>query len=299
MVVGEAPGREEDLEPFVGDAGQELNALLRLAGLRREDVFVSNLIKCRPPRNRDPKQEEIDICSSLWLRAEIARTKPRLIVTLGRFASSYMLGRPATMEEIHGRPQRASDGGPVFPCYHPAAGLHNTRLLGAVREDFLNLGRYLRGQLEPPSDLLAANYSEGFPPPAPVVALDTESDDDGNLICITVATEPGVAYMIKDPEHIRLYLSVLRQCGTMVAMHNPLYDMKVLEPYGGLRWEKVIDTLLLAAHLGEPEGSRGLKELAQNKLGMEMVSYEQVVGAAYRRRLSEWALEKLAEEKKS
>ena len=123
MFIGEAPGKNEDLqgEPFVGAAGPYLNELLGCAGLRREDVFIANVLKCRPPGNRDPRPEEIQTCTP-YLREQTRTIDPEVLVTLGKFSTQFVLKTQVGITRLHGRVQRA-DKFLVFPIFHPAAAL--------------------------------------------------------------------------------------------------------------------------------------------------------------------------------
>ncbi|MDE2967264.1 MAG: uracil-DNA glycosylase [Chloroflexota bacterium] len=135
MFIGEAPGQNEDQQglPFVGRAGQLLDELLGEIGFARSDVFVANVLKCRPPGNRDPQPDEIGCCE-VYLREQIEGIRPKLIVLLGRFATQYFLPN-AKMGEARGQPYQA---GPwlILPVYHPAAALRNSNLMSTMREDF-------------------------------------------------------------------------------------------------------------------------------------------------------------------
>ena len=135
MFIGEAPGANEDQQglPFVGRAGQLLDELLGEIGFQRPDVFVANVIKCRPPSNRDPMPDEISCCE-VYLREQIEGIRPKLIVLLGRFATQYFLPN-AKMGEARGQPFQA---GPwlILPVYHPAAALRNSNLMSTMRQDF-------------------------------------------------------------------------------------------------------------------------------------------------------------------
>ncbi len=121
MLIGEAPGRDEDLqgEPFVGAAGKLLDRILKAMDLSREEVFIANLLKCRPPRNRDPLPEEIQSCWS-FLEKQIEMVRPTVICTLGGFASRTLLGMPVPLGRLRGRIHRYK-GIDVVPTYHPAA----------------------------------------------------------------------------------------------------------------------------------------------------------------------------------
>lgn len=149
MFIGEAPGQKEDEQgrPFVGPAGQFLDELLGTIGLKREEVYISNVVKYRPPGNRDPTPEEKEQCMP-WLKMEIALIKPKVIVPLGRHALGHFFTK-LSITEAHGKPQilrSAQDGGKevtVFPIYHPAAALHNGGLRQALYDDFKALGKFL------------------------------------------------------------------------------------------------------------------------------------------------------------
>jgi len=122
MLVGEGPGAEEDRqgEPFVGRAGQLLNAMLRGIGLERDAVYIANIVKCRPPRNRDPRPEEMACCTP-YLRRQIDVVRPRLILALGRIAAQYLLDSSAPLGRLRGRRYTFLDTGvPVVATYHPA-----------------------------------------------------------------------------------------------------------------------------------------------------------------------------------
>lgn len=122
MIIGEAPGAEEDRrgEPFVGRAGQLLDAMLAALDLDRQQVFIANILKCRPPQNRDPRPEEIDACRA-HLRGQIDLVRPRLILAVGRIAAQSLLGTDAPVGRLRGRVHRLEpDGIPLVVTYHPA-----------------------------------------------------------------------------------------------------------------------------------------------------------------------------------
>ena len=135
MFIGEGPGFHEDKQgrPFVGPAGQFLDELLASINLKRADVFITNVVKCRPPENRDPKPEEIDACND-YLDRQIAAISPQVIVTLGRHSMAKFFGSEK-ISAIHGR-ARKIDGRICFAMYHPAAGLHQASLKDTIRADF-------------------------------------------------------------------------------------------------------------------------------------------------------------------
>lgn len=138
MFIGEAPGMNEDRQglPFVGNAGQFLNEMLESVGWDRESVFITNIVKCRPPGNRDPLPDEIEACSK-YLDGQIEAIDPTMIVTLGRFSMSRWFANER-ISRIHGKPRR--DGKRVIvPLYHPAAALHQPSLRAVAQEDFRKL----------------------------------------------------------------------------------------------------------------------------------------------------------------
>ncbi|MGQ9600446.1 MAG: uracil-DNA glycosylase family protein [Anaerolineae bacterium] len=142
MFIGEAPGFHEDRQgrPFVGAAGSYLNELLDRIGFRREEVYITNVIKCRPPANRDPQPIEIETCQP-YLDKQIALIRPRLIVTLGRFSMQrYFPG--ASITRIHGQPKRVGNV-IYYPIFHPAAALHQPRWRGMLEADFQKIPELL------------------------------------------------------------------------------------------------------------------------------------------------------------
>ena len=142
MFIGEAPGVNEDRQgrPFVGQAGAFLEELLEAAGLTRPEVYICNVLKCRPPGNRDPLPTEIEACSD-YLSAQIRLIDPLLIVTLGRYSMSRFFPNQA-ISRIHGKPREAN-GRILVPMYHPAAALHQQRLRGTIIDDFRTLPELL------------------------------------------------------------------------------------------------------------------------------------------------------------
>ena len=138
MFIGEGPGFHEDQQgrPFVGPAGKYLEHLLASIGLRREQVFITNVVKCRPPGNRDPLPGEIEACRK-HLDQQIELLQPKAIVTLGRFSMARYFPRE-TISRIHGRP-RVINGQTVIPMYHPAAALHQGSMRQYIEEDFSRL----------------------------------------------------------------------------------------------------------------------------------------------------------------
>jgi DNA polymerase len=147
MFVGEAPGFHEDKQgvPFVGQAGQLLEQLLNGIGLSRTDVYIANVLKCRPPGNRDPQPDEIEACESHLFR-QIELIRPVLVATLGNFATKLLSGRPTGITRVHGTPQQVSLGGnevTLYPLYHPAAALYTRSMLSVLEADFARIPELL------------------------------------------------------------------------------------------------------------------------------------------------------------
>jgi uracil-DNA glycosylase len=153
MFVGEAPGFHEDKQgvPFVGQAGKLLDKLLAGIGLTRSDVFVANVLKCRPPGNRDPLPDEIQACEGhLWKQIELIQ--PKVVATLGNFATKLLSGRPVGITRVHGQERETTLGGNrvlLYPLYHPAAALYTPKMLEVLEADFRRLPELLGRALEP------------------------------------------------------------------------------------------------------------------------------------------------------
>jgi uracil-DNA glycosylase family 4 len=164
MFVGEAPGFHEDQQgiPFVGQAGKLLDRLLAGIGLERSDVYISNVLMCRPPGNRDPQPDEISACEPhLWRKIELI--EPRVVATLGNFATKLLSGKPLGITRVHGQPQEVTLGGnrvTLYPLYHPAAALYTPRMLTVLEEDFARI----------PALIARANAAIAAAPAADVVA---------------------------------------------------------------------------------------------------------------------------------
>jgi DNA polymerase len=144
MLVGEGPGAAEDEQgkPFVGAAGQLLTTLLAEIGVRREEVFITNVAKCRPPGNRDPQEDEIAACHD-YLLAQIAIIKPKVIATLGRHAMKALIFSDHSISQVHGKPF-FQQGIFYIPLFHPAYALHDESRRDVLREDMRALGKLLK-----------------------------------------------------------------------------------------------------------------------------------------------------------
>jgi uracil-DNA glycosylase family 4 len=266
MLIGEAPGQREDetAVPFTGPAGQFLDGLLASIGISREDVWVTNLVKCRPPNNTDPTAGVINVCAPRWLELELSSIAPDIVVTLGVPASRYVLGAgwDDTMDHMHGYPidNVQLPGGhtaTVLPVYHPAAGLHNASQIRAIFNDFAAVGRLLRGEA---AERLADEYPDplyrevpSWSPPDQSVAVDVETLGlKGPLWSVQFSSAPGTAEFLLTSAGIAIPDAIV---------HNYLYDARYLT-IGRFR-----DTMVMAWLLGMPQS---LKTLARDLCGMEM-----------------------------
>ena len=163
MFVGEAPGFHEDQQgmPFVGQAGKLLDQLLAGIGLSRDMVFVANVLKCRPPGNRDPMPDEIEACESHLFR-QVELIQPKVVATLGNFSTKLLSGKQLGITRVHGQEQQVTLGGRnvlLYPLYHPAAALYTPAMLKVLQEDFRRIPELIGRAVEPkpePAPLLAA-----------------------------------------------------------------------------------------------------------------------------------------------
>jgi DNA polymerase len=153
VFVGEAPGYYEDRqgEPFVGAAGKLLTELLGKIGLKRKEVYIANVLKCRPPENRNPTPEEIEACKP-YLLQQIEIIKPKVVCTLGNFATQTILNKKVPISKVKARPAQVK-GFLVFPLYHPAAALHQGWMREPLEEDFYKLKEFLNSGIEPRTEV--------------------------------------------------------------------------------------------------------------------------------------------------
>jgi DNA polymerase len=171
MFVGEAPGFHEDKQgvPFVGQAGKLLDGLLAGVGLERDDVYIANVLKCRPPGNRDPQADEIESCEPHLFR-QIELIEPKVIATLGNFATKLLSGRPLGITRVHGQEQELAIAGRsvvLYPLYHPAAALYTPAMLKVLEADFARLPAILGAETTAPTSVVALV-------PEPAVAAPAE-----------------------------------------------------------------------------------------------------------------------------
>lgn len=150
MFVGEAPGFNEDHkgEPFVGAAGKLLNDLLASANLSRDQIYIANVIKCRPPNNRDPEPDEVETCKP-FLMQQIQMIRPKLVCTLGNWATQTLLERKVGITKVKAQAFYMKDF-VIFPLLHPAAALHQGNLLDTLKDDFKKLKEFLDRHSQPP-----------------------------------------------------------------------------------------------------------------------------------------------------
>jgi len=159
LFIGEGPGFHEDQQgrPFVGPAGKFLDELLQAAGLRRAEVYICNVVKCRPPNNRDPFPIEIQTCSQ-WLDAQLALIRPKVIVTLGRYSlARYLPGQ--SISKVHGKPL-VKEGVTVVPMFHPAAALHQASLRATIEADFARLPQIIKAARQAPTPATATGTTQ-------------------------------------------------------------------------------------------------------------------------------------------
>jgi uracil-DNA glycosylase family 4 len=161
LFIGEAPGWHEDQQgrPFVGPAGQFLDQLLASIGLRREEVYIANVIKCRPPQNRDPLPVEIESCRK-WLDQQIETIQPQMIITLGRYSLARYFPSDS-IGKVHGKPRKLG-GVVLYPMYHPAAALHQGSLRRTIETDMLRIPQILAQGRDLPEDAVESHQLSLF-----------------------------------------------------------------------------------------------------------------------------------------
>jgi DNA polymerase len=186
MFVGEAPGAREDEQglPFVGQAGRLLDQLLSEISLARGDVFVANVLKCRPPGNRDPLPQEIENCQE-YLYRQLELIQPRVVCTLGNFSTKLLRAEPTGITRLHGREEIRTIGPRavrLYPIFHPAAALYTPRMLETLREDFARIPELLAKDpppqpepepepVVPEPEMASVGAREDEPPPADQLGL--------------------------------------------------------------------------------------------------------------------------------
>jgi uracil-DNA glycosylase len=188
MFVGEAPGANEDLQglPFVGAAGKLLDKLLAEIGMQRNDVFIANTLKCRPPDNRNPYPHELDSCQH-WLFSQLELIQPTMVCTLGNFATKLLRGDPTGISKIHGQSEIRTIGPRavcLYPLYHPAAALYTPSTLEMLRADFLRIPEILKlgapPQPEPPANVADSEPESVTLGEKPTVGVDMSPRVESN-----------------------------------------------------------------------------------------------------------------------
>lgn len=300
LFLGEGPAKDEVKQdrPFAGRAGKEFDLhYLPLAGLVRFEIRVDNATHCPMANWDNPTHEMARHCSLRHLPQELRHTQPEVIVLMGSVACS-LADTPIDLDTDHGLPQQNSllDGlweGTVFPTFHPAAGLHEGQMILPLRQDFANLGAYLKGNLVVPVDdhsnpvcrLLRGAEEVNWALPGPLdlsvvgPVLEVAIDTEGLLPypwCLSFSLDPDHGYVIMadDPEGLREFSLWIGRVRPLILLHHSLHDIPVLRAMGVIfDWYR--DTMVEAYHLADLP--QGLKALGWRLLGVRMKSYEDVV----------------------
>lgn len=312
LLIGERPGYWEDNvfnRPFTGDSGRELNDnYLLLAGLTRDDVRITNTVRCRSyDTNRKPTAKEVESCASHFIPAEVRACEPQVIVLMGGTACS-MVGDPKIdLDTEHGIPRWVEKceyfgdwSGWVLPMFHPAAGMHNTSLMIPLLEDWKNFGDWLKGNWRRPEPLSSLTIKQRLRTSQEVLLamcfgktydflpVDTESDE-GRPFSVQFSPNPEYGYMILSEDHEALktfWRAFSSTWGKRMAMHFALHDLDELERHYGWSGIEVVDMMIDAYHLGNLP--QGLKALTYRLTGVRMTSYQDVVVPASEEALSNW-----------
>lgn len=300
MIVGEAPGAREDDEhrAFVGPAGQLLDDLLREAGLKRKDFYITNAAKCRPPDNRQPTRQELKICAATYFTAELRKVRPDFVLLLGNAALQACLGKSGITKH---RGQTYEAGGiTYFPTFHPAAVLRNPRYGPDVRADLRRFARLARGEAREASHSTKVSVVRTWGQlewlckkldTLDHVAFDFETqqrenlrevgsrewEPDSKIVCLGLSYQPGTAVVVPidhrsglwdDPRAVlrRLKPHLERPTLKLIA-HNGKYDARWGAAFG-LRLKLTFDTML-AGHLLDENRSKSLENLAGVEFGMD------------------------------
>lgn len=313
--IGERPGATENLKHrvFVGKTGEELDrTYLPLAGLHREDVYVTNSVKCWALGNRTPSEREVLGCGRCFLPRELDACRPEIVVLLGGSACRLIDRTEAQgrvrIDYAHGRPMQGSllDGswsGWIWPSYHPALGMHDTTKMTPLLEDFRRLGEWMRGEWEPPQPEVQEKDYQLIALPESVdkyvcgsiccgdsdeIAIDTESHGTKEF-SLQISTEPHTGRMIlaKDKAAIERLAYWISDMDLEVVMHHSIHDLDDLARMG-VKVGRFRDTLQEAFQAGGLP--QGLKPLAYRLLGVEMTSWEDTVLPASTEAMVTWLM---------
>jgi uracil-DNA glycosylase family 4 len=283
MFIGEAPGMDESFRshrPFSGPAGMELDRFLKDIHINREDIWITNLVKCNPPGNEDPTPEVIERCSH-YMEQEIVKTQPDTIVSLGSVSLRYFR-EDLNLEMVWGIPQEIEHpwAGKLFPLYHPALGLHMTRMLPRIAQGFNRLRSWLSGGEVWKQDTVTPDYhrvDEWLGPDwqcAYAIGVDTETTWDGKPLSIQLSKVQGQASLVQ--EGFEVAKSIMEEGEAITILHNSMFDLEVLHQLD-IHPARVVDTMVMAYILGDLP--QGLKALAYRLCGMTMKSYPEVMGS--------------------
>ncbi len=303
-LLGERPGADEAIRssrPFTGKSGRELNEnYLQLAGLDRDDVFISNSVKCFHPKNQTPAPSLTKCCANKFIERELEEVRPSIIVPMGGVACRLLDN--VNLQMHHGMPLRRKLYGTsylVVPQFHPALGLHDPRKMTAMLEDWTRLRSILDGEYISPVDkcknpeyrlVRGRREVEDYLLPAvnphwlEFGGLDTETDE-GRLWCITLSVKAGTGIMIlvSDTEAVNAFRDLCNKFRWFI--HNALFDLSKLEQYY-IFLKNVCCTMQSAYHRGNLP--QGLKQLAWRLLGITMTEYEDVVVPQSKKKLMSW-----------
>lgn len=299
MLIGEGPGVTENEHgiPFYGQSGQLLDRLLWMEGIRRDDVYVTNLVKYHVPGNADPTEEDINR-DAADLAAEIKAVQPEYIGLLGRVTSRHFLG-DVDMEWCHGLQWHRKREPDLMPMYHPAAGLHSPALLSLVATDIHQFALMVKGKLEVQSRV------DAFPKPRYILLKDklpkldyglvTYIDTEGSVAKpwgLSFTQQPGQGFVILagNTKLLEEFAFNISNAQTPICLHNSMHDIPVLRAMG-ITFTHFYDTMIRAYHLGiEPQG---LKPLARRHASMVQDSYDDVIRDARKAKCTKYFLEAL------
>lgn len=285
MMVGQSPGEDESFRshrPFTGKAGKDLDVYLHRAGIERGLTYITNLIKCNPPDNRAPSDEEIALCSR-HLQDEMEEVRPTVVVTLGAEALDFFL--PGEwLERAWGIPYTLK-GYFVFPIYHPALGQHQTEMMTHIDQGFRRLKAWMEGKevwkedQHPHPDYWIPGPMTGELVHPTLVAVDTETRWDGGPLYLQISAREGRGSMVMahDPWVVSRVKRILEDPTVTTILHNAMFDLDILHQMD-IHPSHVEDTMVMAYLLQDLPQS--LKSLAYRLAGMEMDEYHEVLGDA-------------------